>query len=332
MVVLKYLDRELRQRLFAEAACEVVVHAEPIGGGLEAAAVHRITVSARDGEASRSRCFIRKVACGAASREAEVYRGFLRSHGLTFAPRLLGVERATAGKTILCLEAVQPQDRWPWRNPASTAAVLARVAVLHALPDPAPLPAWDYDGELAASAAATVALVRGLASRSATSGLVRNAVRPIEDLVESLGRVRSELRHSRRFGPCVIHGDLHPGNVLERRHADPVLIDWARARPGSPLEDVASWLQSLAYWEPEVRRRHDTLFMGYLAARGLAARLTSELRDLYWIAAACNAFSGALLYHLAVASEGHDRVAAERSAQCARDWIRILRRARASLC
>ena len=46
---------------------------------------------------------------------------------------------------------------------------------------------------------------------------------------------------------------------------EPVLIDWARARAGSPFEDVSSWLQSLGFWEPAVKRKHDTL----LASRGI---------------------------------------------------------------
>jgi hypothetical protein len=310
-------------------SCEVIVDAQPMGGGLEAAAVHLITVSTRDG--SRPHCYVRKVAHGVSAREADVYRGFLRSRRVSFAPRLLGLERVSARTAVLCLEAVQPQRPWPWGDAASTCAVLERVAVLHAIRDPGPLPAWDYDAELAASAAATVSVIRRLASRAMTSGLVRNSVRAVEELAEALRLIRAELRASSTFHRCLIHGDLHPGNVIERGHADPVLIDWARARLGSPLEDVSSWLQSLAYWEPEVRRRHDTLLVRYLAVRGFPSQLTSEIRDLYWMAAACNALSGALLYHLSVASESQDPAARNRSAHAARDWIRILRRARASL-
>jgi hypothetical protein len=45
------------------------------------------------------------------------------------------------------------------------------------------------------------------------------------------------------------------------------LIDWARARRGSPFEDVASWLHSLGCWEPEARRRHDSLLTDVISTR-----------------------------------------------------------------
>jgi aminoglycoside phosphotransferase (APT) family kinase protein len=118
--------------------------------------------------------------------------------------------------------------------------------------------------------------------------------------------------------------------VVRRRNCrdEPVLIDWGRARIGSPLEDVSSWLHSLAEWEPEVRRRHDTLFVSYLTARGMDGRLPSDLRAAYWFAGASNAFSGGLLYHLAQMLD--QRATSRRrlrAAYSAREWIRVLRRA-----
>jgi hypothetical protein len=113
---------------------------------------------------------------------------------------------------------------------------------------------------------------------------------------------------------------------------EPVLIDWGRARIGSPLEDVSSWLQSLGYWEPEARRRHDTLFAGYLSARGLERRLSADLRAAYWVAGACNALSGALQHHLWVARTGRDVSARASAARSARDWLRVIRRAAALAC
>ena len=109
-----------------------------------------------------------------------------------------------------------------------------------------------------------------------------------------------------------------------------MLLDWGRARLGSPLEDVSSWLQSLGYWEPAAKRRHDTLLAGYLAARGLAARADRELRDAYWLAGASNALSGALLVHLRTSRDAppgsRQRAAAD---QAAADALRVIRRAAA---
>ena len=141
--------------------------------------------------------------------------------------------------------------------------------------------------------------------------------------------LRRQLLAAAPFGTAVIHGDLHPGNaVLRRRRGEVVLLDWGRTRLGSPLEDVSSWLLSLGGWEPEARRRHDTLFAGYLAARGWESRLTPPLRAAYWVAGASNALAGALLHHLTIATD--PRVSPLRrgvAARAAFGWGRVLRRA-----
>jgi aminoglycoside phosphotransferase (APT) family kinase protein len=130
-----------------------------------------------------------------------------------------------------------------------------------------------------------------------------------------------------------IHGDTHPGNVIMRREvagAEPVLLDWARARPGSPLEDVSAWVQSLGHWEPQARRFHDTLVRTYLVARGLEPILDRHFRRLYWLAGASNALAGALRYKLATL--GQARTPAKRATALTRvqQWLRVIRRADAS--
>ena len=131
---------------------------------------------------------------------------------------------------------------------------------------------------------------------------------------------------------AVLHGDAHPGNVLIRRRGgarEAVLLDWGRARLGSPLEDVSSWLQSLGYWEPAVRRTHDTLLRHYLAVRGRSTHLDHHLRERYWLAGACNGLAGALRYHLLVAADATDGKGRRRAQAVAaiKDWLRIIRRA-----
>ena len=128
--------------------------------------------------------------------------------------------------------------------------------------------------------------------------------------------------------PVWIHGDLHPGNVILRRGrtgAEPVLLDWARARPGSPLEDVSAWVQSLGHWEPQARRYHDTLVRTYLAAQGLEPVLTRDFRRLYWMAGACNALAGALRHHLVAAQQAHTPRARATALTLAQKWLRLLR-------
>jgi Ser/Thr protein kinase RdoA (MazF antagonist) len=151
-------------------------------------------------------------------------------------------------------------------------------------------------------------------------------------LVAALPEIRRVLLASAPHAAW-IHGDMHPGNVILRRGAagaEPVLLDWARARPGSPLEDVSAWVQSLGHWEPQARRFHDTLVRAYLAARGLEPRLDRQFRRLYWLAVACNALAGALRYH--VDTLGQARTPAQRATALTltRKWLRVIRRADAS--
>jgi hypothetical protein len=111
-----------------------------------------------------------------------------------------------------------------------------------------------------------------------------------------------------------------------------VLIDWARARIGSPLEDVASWLHSLGCWEPEARRRHDTLMCMYLDARRNPRPFASDVRADYWRASASNGLSGAIRYHLAVLTDPGSSVAARYdSGRALLAWQRVVRRAAAYL-
>src|SRR5690606_30503670 len=101
----------------------------------------------------------------------------------------------------------------------------------------------------------------------------------------------------------LIHGDVHPGNVCitaEGVVPKVALIDWGRARLGSPLEDIASWLHSLGCWEPVARRRHDTLMRMYLESRREPLPFTGRLRADYWLASASNGLSGAIRQHLSV--------------------------------
>jgi len=128
----------------------------------------------------------------------------------------------------------------------------------------------------------------------------------------------------------VIHGDMHPGNVILRhttRSIDVILIDWARARVGSPLEDIASWLHSLGCWEPQARRRHDTLMRAYLESRRVARMFDSDVRFEYWLASASNGLSGAICYHLAVLADSTvTETARAASSRALIAWERVVRR------
>jgi hypothetical protein len=109
-----------------------------------------------------------------------------------------------------------------------------------------------------------------------------------------------------------------------------VLLDWARARPGSFLEDVSAWVQSLGHWEPQARRFHDTLLRTYLVARGLELVLPRDFRRLYWVTGACNALAGALQYHLRTFAHARTPTTQASARTLVQQWLRVIRRADAS--
>ena len=290
----------------------------PLRGGLEAS-VTGVTLS--EGALLQRQVVVKRLT-DAARREAARYR-LLSDSGVT--PCLLGAADHD-DSTYLFLERVRPVHDWPWRDSAKTRLVLEQLARVHRVGRTAARPDdWDYEAELRASAAATLDLAVGLKSQLPELALGRE-LRVLRRVVDALPRLRDQLFDA--LGTTLIHGDVHTGNVMLRGDESGervVLFDWGRSRIGSPLEDVSSWLLSLRTWEPAAGRDHDTLFRAYLAAAGVAAELTPELRDAYWIAAASNALSGALRYQMYVAREttGRERETALGQARAA---LRVIHR------
>ncbi|WP_434047720.1 MULTISPECIES: phosphotransferase family protein [Sorangium] len=319
-----------------DALCDATIDIRPIQGGL-CSDVALITARLRGGARPRRVALVAKLARGATAREVTVYRRLSSSVARRFSPELLGAQRLGRRRWLLFLERIVPAHPWPWTDSAHTARVLDQLARFHGeTATGAPLPAWDYEAENLAAARSTLSLAERV-PRDEVPALAR-ALPALRRVVAALPVMRRQLLAFQPLGSAVIHGDVHPGNVMIRRRggvAEPVLLDWARARVGSPLEDVSAWLQALGYWEPEARRRHDTLLGGYLAARGLSPALTRPLRDAYWFAAASNALAGALGYHLSLllagaGAAGQPGAAPEARAAAARnaaDWLRVIRRA-----
>lgn len=302
---------------------------QPLSGGLESA----VAIATIKGDARYPTVpdrFVVKELRPGFFREAEMYE-LLWSHlDRPPAARVLGVQSVGENR-YLYLEDLQPMSEWPWPDTTLGAAVCRELARLH---DSSHLPAaafgWEYDAALTASAASTLELARS--ARDAGGTRYWRRLGDLKRVVSGLPAIRSRLFASRT---TVIHGDVHPGNViLQRGHPDPrvALIDWSRARVGSPLEDVASWLHSLGCWEPQARRRHDTLLRAYLESRQLPPALNAELRVDYWLASVSNGLAGAIRYHLAVIG---DRASADamrqNAAHALSEWERVVRRAAALL-
>jgi aminoglycoside phosphotransferase (APT) family kinase protein len=260
-----------------------------------------------------------------------VYQILKKTSRGDLAPALLGwrTEGQGSREGFLFVEWLQSERQWPWAELECSSLVLGQLAALHGF-DPAPiLPllsrSWDYERDLMESAEATVH-----AYESAFLAGLRPGGRPmlpaLKRLVGNLPQLRRELMTF--AGKAFLHGDVHSGNVVLRA-TKALLLDWARARIGSPLEDVASWIHSLALWEPEAKRKHDTLLERYRIARGEdRVSLTRDFRDACVLAGACNALAGALRYHLEVPADPK-RSAKQKanSFRAAADLLRIIHRA-----
>ena len=302
------------------------VEVQPLRGGLESTVLlARVTLDEEQPSIPK-RLVIKELAAGL-EREADIYDLLWRHLERPPAVRVLG--REIAGQaTLLYLEEAQPCSTWPWSDPALAAAVCRALARLHDNPLPLHGFSWDYDALLARSAEATLALAAG--ARDAAGRRFWRRLGDLRRVVAALPAIRLRLLAG---APSVIHGDMHPGNVI-LRDADPrvVLIDWARARVGSPLEDIASWLHSLGCWEPQARRRHDTLMRAYLDTRTTACRFGADVRLQYWLASVSNGLSGAIRYHLGVLADPmSDASACTDSRRALAAWERVVRRGAALL-
>jgi aminoglycoside phosphotransferase (APT) family kinase protein len=304
------------------------VEVEPLRGGLEADGISLVQVRGPAGRHLGG--FVVKPMCGTATREYRLHAAVQRLGSNVAAPRVLGTR--SAGETLyVFMEWIRAFQVWPWTNAEHAALVLGQLAHVHgcrcsetsALADE-----WNYDEELAESAISTVELY----GRLFTGGLRvggRPMLRPLERICSVVTAMRAQA--AAFTDRSLLHGDVHPGNAMLRAREgriEAVLLDWGRARTGSPLEDVMSWLHSLGFWEPSARRIHDSLLSRYRQARGLPDGLSPDFRAASWIAGACNAMAGALRYHLAVASdEERDPEDRWKSSHAAADWLRIVRRA-----
>lgn len=318
---------------FAERSLGAIdrVTVTPLSGGLDCCGIYRVEAVLSASPSRERTTFVAKHLRGRGVRELDVYRALRSSRLSSAGPRLLGMHRENRDEVFIFLECVRAIRHWPWADMGAALLVLRQLASLHSVPVNTVRTVFDdprIGQEIAASAVDTAEFYHRSALARAPHG-TRPMHRAIDRIAADLGRIRLYLMA--HTGVAVLHGDVHSGNVMIRAVADraqAVLLDWGRARLGSPLEDVASWLQSLSYWEPQVARRHDSLLSRYLGWTHRSCAFDADLRTLYWLAAASNAMAGALRYHLAGASDAsRSQPARERSVRAARYWLRVIRRA-----
>lgn len=276
-------------------------------GGLEAARTALITVRyLHPANGPRMFRFVVKRLDGRPAREATVYQQLVSAHAIHMSPKLLAVDRPSPDSAILYLEAVRRVAAWLWKDLSLVSEMLRGLAEFHvaAASSSALVPSWNYEDEQSEMAVQTQIALDRCRKIPDLDNFTRS-LPSLNRLVLSRKTWRGELLREKPFSARPIHGDVHTGNTVVRRwngSNQPVLLDWARTRIGSPLEDVSSWLCSLGQWEPEVRRRHDSLLREYCAVYD-GQRLLQDVRAAYWLAGASNALSGALLYHLQAAGD-----------------------------
>ncbi|WP_052731770.1 phosphotransferase family protein [Devosia geojensis] len=319
--------------LVGPAAAQARFSQRRFSNGSEAAEVMHVTARYSDRrDRPRTVSFVIKHLHGRAEREVAVYRDLVTKHAGVLAPRLLYVEHSPGG-SFLVMEAIDRAMAWPWRHLDLTTTLLRRLGRfhVHTAQSALSLTDWDYEDALATSAAETRLRLECCRHDPELAPLARHR-RVLDKVVLNLPRLRNALLREAPLDQRPIHGDVHPGNAMVRKGTDrlPVLIDWGRARLGSPLEDVSSMLQSLRFFEPNALQRHDLLFKEYLTGLGLDRRISDPLRSAYWVAGASNALAGALNVHLLAAMDQKSTPRQRRNAfLAARDWLRIIRRAHA---
>ena len=310
---------------------DLQLNIQRLNGGLDSLGVWK--VQARFGRTRRehhkNKAFIIKRVT-TESAEQSVHRHILPKAGIQLAPALLAFERSKSEQVFL-FEFITPAVIWPWKDSDNSRLVLTSLARLHEASFEKYPTHVDYEQILQRQGCQLLELLQHVRARSPLAA-VRKDVQVVRRLVERLPGLRRELLDNSSFRSCLIHGDVHSANVILQREKNglrPVFLDWGRSRNGSPFEDVSSWLQSLGYWEPEARRRHDTLLRHYLFSRGMEDRLTEDLRGAYWLAAACNVLAGAAVFHFSVANDPQQEglKAGEVARAALADSLRVLRRA-----
>ncbi|HET7811152.1 MAG TPA: choline kinase family protein [Steroidobacteraceae bacterium] len=136
-----------------------------------------------------------------------------------------------------------------------------RLRTLHALPAP-PLPRFDPMA----------------AARRYADAITRAQPEEAPRISSLLGRGEEALErsHSTRREPCVVHNDLHEGNVLT---ADRIyLIDWEYAQRGDPLLDLAC---ILAYYPRAVPHGPLLIEAAGLGAAGVTPGMLVELTRVF---------------------------------------------------
>ena len=164
-------------------------------------------------------------------------------------------------------------------SPEETAASLDQLAALHASHWEDPTLPTSFPPRLAALAGVfDVAALQAQLDDGRVDGLPDD-VRDADRLQRSMLAL-ADL--GRGLPGCLVHGDVHTGNIFVSPDGDPGLIDWQVAQCGAWALDVAYHLATVL--DPEVRVESERALLDHyldrLAARGV---IPPERVDAWWL-------------------------------------------------
>jgi len=223
-------------------------------------------------------------------REVHFYRDFASEAGIRVPASYYGDVDAASDAFVLLLEdltGATPGDDILGHSPAFVAAVVERLAVMHArwwgaaALDAPWLPPFGASGAVWQQLFASV-----WPEARDDPRFVPPEVRAAGDRL--VGRV-AELRAQLSATPTLLHGDVRPDNLMlfGEAEADPfVLIDWQNVTSGCGVYDLAYLL--LTALTPEERRAHEEallrLYHGALLAGGVDGYDLDRCRAEYRLA------------------------------------------------
>lgn len=148
---------------------EVSLTSTKLPGGTEAAGVFRVTARYSCARGRQQRRFVIKHLVGRARRESKILQELTEQHGGALLPELVGTHDDGEGNSYLCLKEVRRSAAWPWRNSATTAALMNALGGFHAAKVPHITSAFGWDSKASSRRAQmrhAVALTRAAGIRT----------------------------------------------------------------------------------------------------------------------------------------------------------------------
>ena len=216
------------------------VDVTPLQGGFVAKSVERLDLTlAAAGEPSFVASFVRKRCPAREVRTLEVVAGLA---GAVAAPELIAASASDDAPEdpdgSWFVSPFYPGETLHFGDPIP-AGVLTTLARVHAAAAAAPTPGWAWAFDAAHIDRLQQSSGRALAAsarfKSRTPDHLAWAARLSAAASSPALREAAE-----RLPRALVHGDMHPANILTRADGSPVIIDWGNACLAPPMLDLAN--------------------------------------------------------------------------------------------